>query len=127
MRDTILNKPTFYMRRACSPLLLLVTFYMTGCAVFDEPWRKPYEGLEEKLGSIRDIADLPPSTRGEIHLGRVRQANGKYTNEDGTFENKVGDAQNCLFAFKVDPKIRRMVGWRFASRNGPAECYPNPQ
>jgi len=109
--------------------LAALAMSLTGCALLkdpNEPLRKPYEGLEAHLGRSRSTTQLPPAMRGEVHLGRVLQPNGKYVNEDGTFENKIGSGGQCLYAFKIDPRTGRMVSWRFASKDDPAKCHARP-
>jgi hypothetical protein len=114
-------------------LLALFSLSAAGCAamadrwnaVFPEPW-KPYAELQAKLGPPRSIDSLPRAKPGEVSLGSLRQANGTFYNDDGTFENALGSGGQCLFAFKVDPKIGRMVSWRFASKGTPDACYPSP-
>jgi hypothetical protein len=115
-------------------LLALFSLSTAGCvamvdrwnAVFPpDPW-KPYAELRAKLGSPRSIDSLPRVKPGEVSLGSLRQANGTFYNDDGTFENALGSGGQCLFAFKVEPKIGRMVSWRFASKGTPDVCYPSP-
>lgn len=104
----------------CSGILL----FATGCAALqdpNEPFRRPYQGIES-FGPSRTIATLPIGNSREVYLGRVKQPNGKYVNDDGTFEQKVGSRGECVYAFKIDSSSGRIVSWRLASRTDPAKC-----
>ncbi|SRR6266571_3905000 len=106
-----------------SPLAVVVLL-TTGCAAFEdpnEPFRRPYQGIDS-FGPPRSIASLPKGNSGEVFLGWVKQPNGKYVSDDGTFERKIGSRGECVYAFKIDPSTGRIVSWRLASRGDEAKC-----
>jgi len=91
--------------------LAVVALLTTGCAAFEDPnesFRRPYQGIDN-FGPLRSIASLPKGNSGEVFLGWVKQPNGKYANDDGTFERKIGSRGECVYAFKIDPSTGRIV------------------
>lgn len=107
------------MRRTMFFLGAITSALLSGCTTTTDPWRQPAISLESKLGPPLGIANLPPVKPFETYVG------ASMSKEDGTSENRVMDAAgDCLFAFKVDRLARRMVSWRFASKNHPSDCYP---
>jgi hypothetical protein len=94
---------------------------LSGCRTisYGELYRqmKPYEDFEEKLSESLGVEDLPFPTSQEVYLfPRMRP--------DGIRENRWGSGGRCVYVFEVDPKARRMVGWRFAAKYDPSECLP---
>jgi len=109
--------------------MALVCLSVAGCAqnaVFLRDAGKPYEELQAKLGPPRGIDSLPPSKLSEVNLGPMRQANGTFSDDDGTFELGVGRDGQCLYVFKINPETRRLVSWRFASKGNPDSCIQGP-
>ena len=82
------------------------------------PWVAPYENFRKNLGEKHPISALPQYKAKEVWLGYEKRA-------DGTQENLVGAAGQCVFAFEVDTKAQRMTGWRLAAKNDPQECMPS--
>jgi hypothetical protein len=99
----------------------MMVVLLSGCKTlgYGELYRqmKPYEGFEGKLSESLDMGDLPSPTSQEVYLfPKVRS--------DGILENRWGSGGRCVYVFEVDPKARRMVGWRFAAKYNPSECQP---
>jgi len=99
-------------------LLSYTICLLSGCTSLYMPWVAPYESFEKQLGEQYPISALPPYKSNEVWLGYEKRA-------DGTQENRVGAAEQCVFAFEVDTRARRMTGWRLASKNDPQECMPS--
>ena len=110
-----------------SALLLGCACLLIGaCAAFkDDPYVqvvKRYAPLEAQLGKDLDPVSLPMVDRLEHSLGKLRQSNGRYVRDDGTFERKVGSG-SCLYAFRIDPQTSRIVSWRMAGAESPSQCH----
>ncbi len=104
--------------------LSIVLMLVTACAAFEypnEPFTKPYQKIDN-FGPERSISALPKGSSSEVYLWRIKQPNGKYINDDGTFETKVGSRGECVYAFKIDSITGRMISWRLASKGGIKRC-----
>ena len=99
-------------------LLGCVIFLLPGCTSLYMPWVAPYESFGKNLGEQDPVSVLPPYKSKEVWLGYEKRG-------DGTQENRVGAAEQCVFAFEVDTRTRRMTGWRLASKNDLQECMPS--
>lgn len=105
-------------------VLLAAGMLVTGCAALQDPGkplRAPYQGIEN-FGPPRAATVLPKTDANEVWLGRIKQANGKYVADDGTFEVKVGSRGECVYAFRVSSLTGRLVSWRLASKSDPQRC-----
>ena len=83
------------------------------------PWVASYESFMGNLGEEHPVNTLPPYISEEVWLGYDIRA-------DGIQQNRLGSREQCVYVFEVDTKTRRMIGWRFASKNDPQECMPSP-
>src|SRR6266513_157069 len=86
-----------------------------------EPYRRPYEGIDN-FGPERSITSLPKGASSEVWLGRIKQSNGRYVADDGSYEVKVGNFGECVYAFKVNSRTGRLVSWRRASKPDAKKC-----
>ena len=99
-----------------------MTIALGGCSIAPtQDYRAPYSGIDA-FGPEQPVSTVPMATAAEVDLGRVRQANGKFIADDGTFEVKKGVRGSCVYAFKVSRQTGRMLSWRVASRGDPKEC-----
>lgn len=105
-------------------LLLFLITLMTACAALEdqtEPFRRPYHGIDN-FGPDRNTGILPKADVSEVWLGRIKQPNGEYIAEDGTYEVMIGSRGECVYAFRINPRTGRMVSWRLASKGDPKSC-----
>ena len=101
---------------------LCIAITLGGCSTNPaQDYRAPYVGLDA-FGPEQPISTVPVASAEEVDLGYIRQANGKFVADDGTFEIKKGVRGACVYAFKVSRQTGRMLSWRLASRGDPKEC-----
>jgi len=91
---------------------------LAGCTSLYMPQIKPYQSFMENLSPPQDVEHLPPYSGKEVWLGY-------HVTPDGLQENRLGSGGRCVFVFTVDLHTRRMVSWRFASKNDASECQPS--
>jgi len=97
----------------------LACLLLTGCTSLNMPQVKPYEGFAQRLSPPQDVQRLPPHTGKEVWLGYD-------ITPDGRQENRLGSGERCVFVFVMDLQTRRLVSWRFAAKDDPADCQPRP-
>lgn len=100
-------------------LILCSMLLLPGCTSLYMREAAPYQSFKKNLGEQYPSSSLPPYLSKEVWLGYEILPNGNQV-------NLVGAGGQCVFAFEVDTKARRLTGWRFASKDAPPECMPRP-